>query len=295
MEKMSLYMFAAGFLTIGAASAFYWAHVARLMLASRNVALLATQQGTAVAAGPIPSGVLGQIATIFAWNGAVFLFLSLLFRSIVAGRGPFSNMYEFTTAFAAGVAFAYLFVEARTGLRHLGAVILPVAAGLLWYASTVPNHIAPLVPALQNNLLLTVHVAVAIVAYGFLAVSFGAGLLYLLRRWMGATPSSLEALDQIGYRAVLVGFPAMALVIILGSIWAETAWGRWWGWDPKETASLVTFLLYAGYLHARIFRGWQGSRSAALLVLGFVAVCFTFFGNLFFGGLHSYSGMSGMR
>jgi len=120
-------------------------------------------------------------------------------------------------------------------------------------------------------------------------------LLYLLRRWMGATPSSLEALDQIGYRAVLVGFPAMALVIILGSIWAETAWGRWWGWDPKETASLVTFLLYAGYLHARIFRGWQGSRSAALLVLGFVAVCFTFFGNLFFGGLHSYSGMSGMR
>ncbi len=291
MEKMSLYMFAAGFLTIGAASVFYWANMVRLILARRNVAALAVQPIEAVASGPTPSGVLGQIATIFAWNGAVFLLLSLLFRSIVAGRGPFSNMYEFTTAFAAGVTVAYLIVEARSGLRALGAVVLPVAAALLWYASIVPNQIAPLVPALQNNLLLTVHVSVAIVAYGFLAVSFGAGLLYLLRRWTGATPSALEALDQVGYRAVLVGFPAMALVIILGSIWAETAWGRWWGWDPKETASLATFLLYAGYLHARIFRGWQGSRSAALLMLGFVAVFFTFFGNLFFGGLHSYSGM----
>ncbi|MBI4201285.1 MAG: cytochrome c biogenesis protein CcsA [Chloroflexi bacterium] len=291
MEKMSLYMFAAGFLTIGAASAFYWAQVMRLILARRKVPLLVAQTGAAVAAVPVPSGVLGQTATIFAWNGAVFLLLSLLFRSIVAGRGPFSNMYEFTVAFAAGVAFAYLIVEARTGLRNLGAVVLPIAAVLLWYASTVPNQIAPLVPALQNNLLLTVHVSVAIVSYGFFAVSFGAALLYLLRRWTGATPAALEALDQIGYRAVLVGFPAMALVIILGSIWAETAWGRWWGWDPKETASLVTFLLYAGYLHARIFRGWQGTKSAALLVLGFVAVFFTFFGNLFFGGLHSYSGM----
>ena len=98
-------------------------------------------------------------------------------------------------------------------------------------------------------------------------------------------------MDEMGYRSVLVGFPAMALVILLGSIWAETAWGRWWGWDPKETASLVTFLLYAAYLHARTFRDWAGSKSASLLVFGFAAVLLTYFGNLFFGGLHSYAGV----
>ena len=93
----------------------------------------------------------------------------------------------------------------------------------------------------------------------------------------------------MAYRSVVAGFPMMALVIILGAVWADIAWGRYWGWDPKETASLVTWLLYGGYLHARVLRGWRGRRSAILLVIGFAGVMFTYFGNYFLGGLHSYA------
>lgn len=291
MEKMSLYMFTGGFIALAAAAISYFVYAGALVLARGRAGGVRGGPGTA-AIVVSPAGVgIGRIATIFVWNGATFLLFSLLFRTIVSGHGPFSNMYEFSVAFAAGVAVAYVIIEAWTAQRVLGAIVLPVALALLWYASTLPNDVAPLVPALQNNLLLTVHVSVAIVAYGFFAVSFGAAALYLVRQAAGAAPAALERLDEIGHRAVLVGFPAMALVIILGSIWAETAWGRWWGWDPKETASLLTLLLYAGYLHARIFRGWKGTRTAMLLVVGFGAVLFTYFGNLFFGGLHSYSGL----
>ena len=289
MEKMSLYMFTVAFLTLAGAAAIYVAHGLSQMLASGRIVGV---RGGAVVATLSTSrfqGPTGRIATLLAWNGAVFLLFSLLFRTIAAGRGPFSNMYEYSIAFAAGVMIGYLIFEARFRQRALGVFVLPIALGLLWYASTLPNDIAPLVPALQNNLLLTLHVTVAIVAYGFFSVSFGSGVLYLGRRLGGSLPETLERLDEIGYRSVMVGFPSMALVIILGSIWAETAWGRWWGWDPKETASLVTFLLYAGYLHTRAFKGWVGTRSATLLVIGFGAVLLTYFGNLFFGGLHSYS------
>ena len=290
MEKMSLYMFTASFLTILAASIAYLAYAGGALYAGGYRITIRGSGMAALAVSPV-QGALGRIASIFAWNGAVFLLFSLLFRSIVSGRGPFSNMYEFSLAFAAGVSIAYLIMEARFGSRMLGPVVMPIALGLLWYATTVPNDIAPLVPALQNNLLLTLHVTVAIISYGFFAVSFGAAVLYLIQRTRGAPGNALELVDEIGHRAVLVGFPAMALVVILGSIWAETAWGRWWGWDPKETASLLTFFLYAGYLHARVYQGWRGTRSAALLVIGFAAVLFTYFGNLFFGGLHSYSGL----
>jgi cytochrome c-type biogenesis protein CcsB len=98
-------------------------------------------------------------------------------------------------------------------------------------------------------------------------------------------------LDEIGYRAVVVGFPFLTLTIILGAVWAETAWGTYWSWDPKETASLVTWLIYGAYLHARVMRGWRGNRAAWLLVIGFLATLLTYFGNLIFGGLHSYSGL----
>ncbi|MBM2826765.1 MAG: cytochrome biosis protein CcsB, partial [Dehalococcoidia bacterium] len=100
-----------------------------------------------------------------------------------------------------------------------------------------------------------------------------------------------DVLDDMAYKAVILGFPMMALVLILGALWADIAWGRYWGWDPKETASLLTFLIYGGYLHARVVRGWRGQPSAALLVLGFAATMFTYFGNYFFSGLHSYGSM----
>jgi cytochrome c-type biogenesis protein CcsB len=216
----------------------------------------------------------------------------MVFRTIATGHGPFSNMYEFSASFAFGILAVYLYFERRYHQRALGLIALPVVLGLLLYAMTIPATADPLVPALQNNLLLTVHVAVAIVAYGTFTVAFAAGVLFLVQPAEGrrGLPRP-ELLDEIAYRAVVIGFPFMTLVIVLGALWAEVAWGRYWGWDPKETASLVTWLIYGAYLHARVIRGWRGSRSAWLLILGFVATLFTYFGNLFFGGLHSYSGL----
>lgn len=219
-----------------------------------------------------------------------FLAISLAARAVVAGRMPLANQYEYAVAFALGITSVYLYSERRYRVRAMGMLVLPIAALLLLYASTLPSRVEPLMPALQNNLLLTVHVGVAIFAYGSFAVAFGAAVLYLIG---GETKSALlpgrATLDEAGYRAVTIGFPLMGLVIILGSLWASVAWGRFWSWDPKETSSLATWLIYGGYLHARSARGWRGTRSAVLLVLGFAAVLLTFFGNMFFGGLHGYA------
>jgi len=217
----------------------------------------------------------------------------MLFRTAATGHGPFANMYEFSIAFAWGALAMYLYFEHRYHQRVLGLVALPVALALLLYAMTIPSTIDPLVPALQNNLLLSVHVAVAIVAYGTFTVAFAAAVLYLIQGENGRRGlPSRELLDEISYKAVMVGFPFLTLTIVLGAVWAEQAWGRYWGWDPKETASLVTWLIYGSYLHARVVRGWRGQRAALLLLLGFAATLFTYFGNLFFAGLHSYSGLN---
>jgi cytochrome c-type biogenesis protein CcsB len=156
----------------------------------------------------------------------------------------------------------------------------------------LPARIDPLIAALQNNTLLTIHVAMAIISYGAFACAFAAGVLYLANRGdrVGWLPSR-EILDEIGYKAVIIGFPAQSLLLVLGAIWAHTAWGRYWGWDPKETAALFTWLIYGVYLHARAQRGWHGTRTAWMLLAGFGAVLFTFYGNYFLGGLHTYSGL----
>jgi cytochrome c-type biogenesis protein CcsB len=230
--------------------------------------------------------------TLLAYLGLAFISASLVFRTIASGRGPFANMYEFSVAFAWGILVMYAYFERRYQQRALGLVALPIALALLRYAMTIPSAIDPLVPALQSSLL-SVHVAVAIVAYGTFSISFAAAVLYLIQGENGrrGLPSH-EILDEISYKAVVIGFPFLTLTIVLGAVWAEAAWGTYWSWDPKETASLVTWLIYGAYLHARAVRGWRGKRAAWLLLLGFGATLFTYFGNLFFGGLHSYSGLS---
>ena len=289
MDKMSQYSFVAAFISVAIATVLY---IVYAFAARRQLSAAGSGNGTGTVALASGRSELGSYGTTLATLGFVFLTLSLILRAVVTGHGPFANMYEFSIAFGWGIVGAYLYFERRYRLRALGALVMPVATLLLWYASTVPSDVQPLVPALQNNLLLTVHVAVAIVAYGTFAVSFGAAVLYLFQQeydltWLPAT----DLLDEVGYRAVVIGFPFMALVIILGAVWADVAWGSYWSWDPKETASLVTWLIYGGYLHARALRGWRGTRSAVLLLIGFGATLFTYFGNLFFGGLHSYAGL----
>ena len=354
MDKMSGYAFVAAALTTGFATVAYLLYaVSGLRAARMQTAGLPTAGGVmGLVSGPRTSAI-GRYATLLGWLAVAFLTASLVFRTIATGHGPFANMYEFSVAFAFGILVAYMWFEHRYHQKVLALVALPVALAMMVYAWTIQGPIEPLVPALQNNLLLTVHVAVAIVAYGSFAIAFAASLLYLLQdrwalvaagmviasfvaapigaivgggaegalggllvggvvggaagyiaRWAGFAKGldansggrwglpKPEVVDEIGYRAVMVGFPFLTLAIILGAVWADTAWGSYWSWDPKETASLVTWLIYGTYLHARVVRGWRGDRAAWLLVLGFVATLFTYFGNLFFGGLHSYAGLS---
>ena len=198
-------------------------------------------------------------------------------------------MYEFSIAFAWGTLAVYVYFLQRYRQWTTGVVVLPVALALLLYATTIPSTAAPLVPALQNNLLL----------YG--SRRGGGHRLRRLRgrvrgraplRGPGRRPAMVlpkrELLDDLSYRAMLIGFPFLTLTIVLGAVWADIAWGRYWSWDPKESASLVTWLVCGAYLHARSVRGWRGRRAALLLMVVFAATLFTYFGNLFFGGLHSY-------
>ncbi len=235
----------------------------------------------------------GGIGQAFVWASFVLIGLSLLSRAVIVGRGPWGNMYEFTVSFAFGILLGYLYLGRRYPIRAIAFLPVGVALFLLGYAFTLPATIEPLVPALDNPPLLTIHVAMAMISYGIFAVSFGAAVGYLIQgrenRVSWLPPA--KVLDEVAYRAVIIGFPIFATLIILGSWWASIAWGRYWGWDPKETAALVTWLIYAVYLHARNQKGWAGRPSALILVVGFGAVLFTYFGNLFFPGLHTYSGL----
>jgi cytochrome c-type biogenesis protein CcsB len=218
---------------------------------------------------------------------------SMLARALVVGRGPWGNMFEFTVAFSFSLLGGYLFLQRRYAIRSIGFIPLGVALVLLLYASSLPSDIQPLVPALQNAPLLTIHVGMAVISYGIFATSFAAGVAYLAQgqndrfSWL----PSHKVLDEVAYRAVIIGFPIFATMIILGSWWASIAWSRYWGWDPKETAALVTWLVYAVYLHARNQRSWAGRPAALLLVVGFGMVLVTYSGSLWFSGLHAYSGL----
>jgi cytochrome c-type biogenesis protein CcsB len=235
----------------------------------------------------------GSIGIGMTWTGWILVGIAMLIRAYIVGRGPWGNMYEFSVAFAFGIVGGYLFLQRRYPIRTIGFLPIGVALFLLGYASTLPSTIEPLVPALQNPPLITIHVAMAMISYGIFATSFGAAVAYLVQgkndrfSWL----PSHKVLDEVAYRAVVIGFPIFATLIILGSYWASIAWGSYWSWDPKETAALVTWLIYAVYMHARNQRGWAGRPAALILVIGFGALMFTYFGNLYFSGLHSYSGL----
>ena len=210
-------------------------------------------------------------------------------RTVQTGHSPFTNMYEFTVVFVWGIVLIGTIFLWKQGNDIINLLCFLVASALMIYAATLSMQSRPLVPALQNSLLLTVHVFTAVIAYGAFTLGFIVSVLLLIQK-NDRFPSlpAADTLERIGYQSVLIGFPMMTLVIVLGAIWADIAWGKFWSWDPKETASLVTWLIYAGYLHARVLGKWRGRKCAVLLIAGFAAVIFTFFGNYLFGGLHAY-------
>lgn len=212
------------------------------------------------------------------------------------GHVPLSNFYESLVFFSWSLIVVLFFAQRRYGSGIIGAILSLFAFLLLAYASLsgrVDSRIQPLVPALQSNWLIS-HVISAFLAYACFALSFGAGVLYLVTgRWKGRLARRLPSpafFDDLSYRTVSVGFLLLTLGIITGAVWAETAWGRYWGWDPKETWSLITWLLYGAYLHARLVRGWRGPAMAVIAIAGFLAVIFTYLGvNYILSGLHSYT------
>jgi cytochrome c-type biogenesis protein CcsB len=282
----------------------YWAYLVGARLVVRRMATGAGE-GPVVAmfesSGPGRAEGLARSATYALWVTLSALVVWLLARWQAVDHAPWSNMYEFTIAFAAGITAFYVIFERVYGqrvasTRMLGAVSAPtVLAMLVASAAFFPDDVRPLVPALQNTDLLAIHVAAMILAYAALSVSFGSAVLYLVqgegRDRFERLPKT-EVLDEIGYRSVMLGFPLLAAGIALGAYWANSAWGRYWGWDPKETSALVTLFIYGGYLHMRGLRNWAGARSAWVLILGFAAVMFTYFVvNLWVSGLHSYAGV----
>ncbi|MSQ10433.1 MAG: c-type cytochrome biogenesis protein CcsB [Dehalococcoidia bacterium] len=270
MEKLSFYLFWAALITLGFALLFHL------------VTLVRRHRGTSTLNG------------MFTWLGVVFLAGALVTRWFATGHAPYSNMYEYSMSFALGTTVAYAVMDRKYSLGNLGAIVLPVVIALIAYAMTLSSAIEPLVPALQNQELLTIHVAMAVISYGVFTVAFGAAVLQLTQGPQNrfAFLPTWETLDEVSFRAVVVGFPFFALLLILGAYWGNIAWGRYWAWDPKETSALVTWLIYAAYLHTRNLAGWRGSRSAILLIVGFAAVLFTYFAiNLWIVGLHSYAGV----
>lgn len=297
LVQLSFYCFAASSVALGAASLSYIAYTIGRVKVRR--ATMTTTMGTTVTSSTADfspgSNSAGRYGNLLAWFGAIFAFLSVLFRTIAAERLPTANMYEFSLTFILAISIIYIAFERMYSIKQLGAVVMPIAFGMSLYVWSLPadlREITPLIPALQARPIMTFHVASAIFAYATFAVSFAAAILYLIKNWRNTRwLPSLEVLDDVAFRAVGIGFPLLSLVLILGSIWAHDAWGVYWSWDPKETAALFTWLVYAVYLHTRTLRGWRGTRSAVILLIGFGAVLFTYYGNYFFGGLHAYGGV----
>lgn len=241
---------------------------------------------------------LGRWAVILTIVGFAVNTLALTSRTIQAGHIPFANMYEFGMAFVWGLIFVYLYVAYRYRNYSLGAFVLPVAFILTGIFSSFYQEARPLMPALKSNWLL-IHVITAVVAYGALAVSFALALMYLWRQRVeeageqdgiiGILPS-LTTLDMLVNQCIHLALPFLTLLIVTGAVWAEYAWGSYWRWDPKETWSLITWLIYAMYLHGRVSLGWRGKKAMNWAVIGFITVLFTFIGvNVLLPGLHSYA------
>ena len=243
----------------------------------------------------VKKDALSRVAVILQAAGLALHTAALICRGVGAGRLPMTNQYEFATAFAWGLCLVSLIFIVKFKFPVLGAFAAPVIFIVIGYAAMQSREVRELMPALRSNWL-GFHVSTAIIAYGAFGVSFVLSLIFLLRDRMRAQGfmaqhiPDKEKLDVISYRSVSLGFLFLSLTIVTGAIWAERAWGSYWSWDPKETWSLVTWIIYAAYLHLRLRRGWQGRAAAVFAVIGFICVLFTYVGvNTLLPGVHSYA------
>jgi len=243
-----------------------------------------------------------QIGFVLMSIGLLEEILGIAARWILSGRAPLANMYESFTFATAGMILVALIFEfmSKSRLAGLGGATLGFIFMVIAHKAPIfDSQIRPLFPALQS-VWLTYHVVTIMLSYSAFALSFFASLCYLGKDALGGDNTrfglvqklpSLLSLDVFIYKIVAVGFPLLTIGIILGAVWANTAWGRAWGFDPKETWSLITWLVYLVYLHLRFIAGWKGRRTAVVALIGFACVIFTYIGvNYLLPGLHSYAG-----
>ncbi len=247
---------------------------------------------------PPRSDRYGRMAVALVVLAAGLQLASVVLRGVAAQRWPLGNMYEFTSAITLAAVVTWLVMVRRSpSMRPVGMFVLFPVVVLLFLGGTVLYaQAAPVMPALQSYWLV-IHVTAISIASGLLLVPGVASLLFLLRR-SGKAPGFAEklppadVLDRLAYRVTIIGFPLYTFAVIAGAIWAEAAWGRFWGWDPKETVAFVAWVVYAAYLHARATAGWRAERAAWINVLGFATMIFNlFFINMVVAGLHSYAGL----
>jgi cytochrome c-type biogenesis protein CcsB len=229
---------------------------------------------------------------------------SVVARGVSAGRPPWGNMFEFSVTGSLAVTGVFLVLLARRDVRYLGVfVMLPVLLTLGMAVAVLYTESAQLVPALKS-VWLVIHVSAAMIASGILTIAFTQTICYLVQERRERTPAeqrspsfmdrlpSAAVLDRSAYRMHAFAFPIWTFAVIAGAIWAENAWGRYWGWDPKETWAFITWMVYACYLHARATAGWRGRKAAYVALLGYSTFLFNYLVvNIWLVGFHSYAGV----
>jgi cytochrome c-type biogenesis protein CcsB len=245
-----------------------------------------------------PERVISRSALLIISLGFASHTVAFLARSVEAGYLPVTNLYESLSFFAWMVTGLLLLGHLKYRIHILGALLAPIALIFMLFALALPKEILPLAPVLRS-FWHPFHVFFAFMGNAVFTLAFCCGVMYLIQehrvktKKLGAITErlpSLTVLDDLNYRCLTVGFPLLTLGIITGAIWAEYAWGRYWGWDPKETWSLITWILFAAQLHQRLTVGWRGRKAAIMAIAGFFAALFTFLGvNLLLPGLHNYA------
>jgi len=256
---------------------------------------------------------VAKLGRAFLLIGIVAHTASLVVITAAIGKPPFLNLYEYMLSFTWAAAVVYVVIESLMRNTAFGGFCVPVIALFVVFTELLPNGKIDesVMPAL-NSAWLVPHVATACLAYGAFTIAFVLAIMYLLREradvrltreegkgggkgggklfWVSRLPAA-KLLDHTIYRTLAFGFLMQTLLLITGAIWAQFAWGRYWGWDPKETWALITWIIYAAYLHTRTVMGWRGRKSAWLAIIGFAATGFTLIGVSFLlSGLHSYAG-----
>lgn len=250
----------------------------------------------------------GTAGSLLAWGGFIIQTIATGLRwkesyDMGIGHAPLSNLYESVVFFAWSIVLIFGLIDLKYKYRIIGAFVMPFALlAMAWGQLYLPSDINPLMPALQSNWLLY-HVLTCFLGYAAFAVACGVSIMFLIKikfEEKGADSAGglmsqfppTKVLDDLNYKAIMIGFPLLTLGIITGAAWANYAWGTYWSWDPKETWSLIVWFIYAAFLHARFTKGWVGKRAAWLSIIGFAATIFCYLGvNLLLSGLHSYGGM----